>query len=751
MMRSKDVDDYETLLGTKNTTSLTTTTTTSTTSSQLTTMIDSREIDVERLKPTLPCCCGAFSTRVASDDFSWLEVLPIFFTLGVIAMAFLFGYAVHEHTCSQSTTLTTFAIMWVSTSCFALLVKFLLLSCSCQGTVSNNSSRVRFVPFLFHLDLCCEFLQLASLIYGAVMFKQAHCEDVNNDLTYDADTVVYVFVILGFCIVPFKLLWVAFLLRNLCFGCYSTPTNEEGYDSYGTLSNTMGNSHNNASFRPFLRFICGCLIHTNTNDRTQIWDELADVFMQVFGNRAYTYSDLLTGLELVHLRQKHLRIKNLSTYGNKPGSKWNIHDDITPVYDEKTLEDMNHFLKHAFSTFTWMMECYLYGASSLCRLCSTAKKTSCARGLSVSEDCCRMGRVSFLSQTQVPVEDVIYLDLDSKVYSPPFGVVIDREKKALVISIRGTFSVSDMVTDGLALVEQLDLPNGMKTPVHAGIHRSTKHILQTLKNERIFISAAAKLGQDVGSYEIITTGHSLGSAIASLLSIFLQFEDIAGFKQTRGFAFSAVPIVNEEVAEWANSFLNVFTLGHDMVGRLHLQSILRLKHEIDYALKYTSQKKISMCFAAHKACLCGIDSTISSPYWEREGFSAYMANQELPTPLYIPGRIIHVIKLSYAKPRCGIFKKREYGAFYAKRSHFEELILSGRMVWDHFPNPVHDGLESALNHLRNATSLEDDFPNDAPDTRLLIGTNGMAYTQKPSHQQKLTLDNPPCDIDIVIV
>eukprot|EP00056_Hartaetosiga_gracilis_P015415 m.241677 g.241677 ORF g.241677 m.241677 type:complete len:765 (+) comp25322_c0_seq1:43-2337(+) len=697
------------------------------------------DLRVSQLKPTLSLC-GRCSTRVASDDFACIELFPLLFSCGTVSMALLFGFATYEKVCSTSDDVATFAIMWVCVSLLCFVVQLLLICCSFRGTLSNDTRRRFFISFLFDFQMCLEVLQLVCLIYSAAIFQRTRCDGGN--LPYDADTVVFVYFVMGFCVLPFKLLWLIFLIRNCFFHCYSPPK-ESFSDGYGTIDDDSTNS--NASFRSFLKFMCGCCIVAKAEDKKQFWDELAEMFMEVLGNRTYTITDVVAGLKLVHSRQQHIRLQNESTFGAKPGSEWNIQDEIELVHDKEVIEEMIYFLNHAFATFTWMMECYLYGCKSLGRMCATAKRSSCSSGLSASHDCCRVARVSFLSQTNVSPDDVIHLEFSNSVYMPPFGVVLDRNKKALIISIRGTFSVSDLVTDGIAHVEELRLPNGMETPVHAGIHRSTKRILSALKEHYVFATAASKLGNDVSSYEVITTGHSLGSAIASLLSILLQFEDIAGFRHVRGFAFSPVPIVNMEVATWADSFLKVMTLGHDMVGRLHLQSLFRIKYEVDFALRHSDQKKAAVFCSIVKSCLFGCKPTgATTPYWEREDFSSYMSSLNLPEPLYIPGKIVHIIKHSTSSccsGWCGncliagcLWKKRTYGAFFTNRTHFEELVLSGRMAADHFPNPVKKSLKSALRYLENlrSGSVDDDHEidlrGDNAETLLLLGS-GSAHTK----------------------
>ena len=119
-------------------------------------------------------------------------------------------------------------------------------------------------------------------------------------------------------------------------------------------------------------------------------------------------------------------------------------------------------------------------------------------------------------------------------FLPAFFVL--QVEDELVIAIRGTQSVADVVSD--ALLSTYNDP--VFGPVHTGIAQCARNVQRAV--ERVVESA---LG-DGGCKRVVCTGHSLGAAVASLLAIGLaQRYDR---KKVRCWAFATPACLSPEVA-----------------------------------------------------------------------------------------------------------------------------------------------------------------------------------------------------------
>lgn len=153
---------------------------------------------------------------------------------------------------------------------------------------------------------------------------------------------------------------------------------------------------------------------------------------------------------------------------------------------------------------------------------------------------------AYTSQPQtVPVSDILYNDLEdsgTQIKIPRHAVFFDHLTESIIISIRGTASLSDVITDLYVEVAPFLDPE-KKILAHRGMAETSKTIFSNIFN--IVRDARSMNNGKYKSYRIIITGHSLGGGVATLLGLLMGENKIP----CTVFAFAPPPTVSVENVE----------------------------------------------------------------------------------------------------------------------------------------------------------------------------------------------------------
>lgn len=138
-------------------------------------------------------------------------------------------------------------------------------------------------------------------------------------------------------------------------------------------------------------------------------------------------------------------------------------------------------------------------------------------------------------------QDIVLNQLEEKesMHIPRHIVFLDHITRSIVVAIRGTASLSDMITD-LYIEASPFLDPSKEVYAHKGIAESAEAMLPAITATINKIKA-----KDRGKYEkyrVITTGHSLGAGSAALLAVLLSTESKI---PVTCFAFAPPPIISQ--------------------------------------------------------------------------------------------------------------------------------------------------------------------------------------------------------------
>lgn len=104
------------------------------------------------------------------------------------------------------------------------------------------------------------------------------------------------------------------------------------------------------------------------------------------------------------------------------------------------------------------------------------------------------------------------MGINGKTHQPHFYLALDRAMKRIIISIRGSSSIADALTDVNAMCKEYSA-HKIDGYVHEGMIASARFVFD--KATKTLVS----LCNEYKDYQVLLTGHSLGAGVAALLGL----------------------------------------------------------------------------------------------------------------------------------------------------------------------------------------------------------------------------------------
>jgi len=416
--------------------------------------------------------------------------------------------------------------------------------------------------------------------------------------------------------------------------------------------------------------------------------------------------------------------------------------NTTPTEPE-ILEEAAYYMKYAFAAYGWMLFIYSKKTTGLFNLC-------CGRGFGLMSSLAtrKHGVGPFANPLQAPYfnteailqateivheEDLVNIRLEAEVPNVlPYYIAIDRVKKVVVLAIRGSLSMEDVIRDLLFEPADLDLwveekrVNGWDAPLpelkpatestryaaHSGIFEAARATVADIQNTGVLANLLLGPGKQLPDYNLVVCGHSLGAGVAFLMSLRMrQF-----FPGLKCWSFSppgglATAELSAGAVDWCTSVI----CGKEMIPRLTLATFERARDEMVYCAARCRLNKWSIFLSwiskrvfTEKDLFYSADDLPEEPQIWLEGYreslrstSAKREYVELATKFGPPGKCLY-LKPSGEKSegekryRGGIFNPfklrkpvvRDYQGVWVDGEALVEqgIVISGRMMLDHFPD-----------------------------------------------------------------
>ncbi|EED94359.1 predicted protein [Thalassiosira pseudonana CCMP1335] len=217
----------------------------------------------------------------------------------------------------------------------------------------------------------------------------------------------------------------------------------------------------------------------------------------------------------------------------------------------------------------------------------------------IGDNACGWKQTAVLKTLGISESDFLYANFSNDVGVNPYIILVDRKWKTILLAIRGTLSMEDMISDVTISPTSLEECgerfgfDGEGEYCHNGILAGAKWVYEDLERHGILDNAMKS--QEYAGFKLRIIGHSLGAGIAAMLSLMLR----QTFPLLRCLAFSPPGCVfSEKTAEDTKEFICSYVLHNDVVPRLSYVALVNLRNDIIEMIVRIKVPK-HMIFEAH--------------------------------------------------------------------------------------------------------------------------------------------------------
>lgn len=346
------------------------------------------------------------------------------------------------------------------------------------------------------------------------------------------------------------------------------------------------------------------------------------------------------------------------------------------VMGNHALVKMNHFLLFATASYGWEYVGVYRQKLGVEGLLLDNKITSNLAAIS--------------AHTRVPKEDVLFHKFESELFKPAHFFCVDHRTLSVVLAIRGSFGVSDALTDIVATAAPIE-SDGVEGHAHSGMLKAARWITADLQGA---FELALKRYE---GYTPVIVGHSLGAGVATLAGLLMK----DSLPDLKVYAFAAPATLTQPLADsaWCRESVVSVVNGNDIVPRLSLRSLDDVSAILIRLNNHHHTLPLLSPWYTHKAD-ARMDDISLPEHAAREG------QQEEPR-LLIAGSVLHIVRLpdekvpwtSFMSP----FRTVEPNFRLVKRSpkFFDRILLWGTPMSDHLPDKYEEALQRIIAQARH--------------------------------------------------
>ena len=477
--------------------------------------------------------------RLASDDFvlpAWIAFLTRlgFLTATLAIMVYSMQIVKLGESCLRLHHLEYYLPISLSLMTFNGIIFLVVAINSARGTIwdANLNSR-RWVSPLLHVICLLGLAEITITINGTVWISNAlNSTCAKSSAEQTSIYVIFALIISKWIGISISLLIILVSMKDLwpvCC-CRSRSNGQRGdiYSQEDAVKRIFSHvtDPGECCFYIFKR----CCVATK---QVENFNNVADLINEMFVDDDFVPTDIAAALIL------------LSTQAE-------VNPKNTPVRSMKNkaihLKHLEEFMSYNAAIYGWMM--YLFDNQNRWEHLSNLMKNiscnacCCSPGSSKTEfteedNCCFCYLATLrLKVPHLEEKDIIHLCFKNDFLETPFMVVADTKVQKIVVCIRGTLSLADLMTDmaaepvSLKAILQRDLEDLELTPqemgnlealdakieVHSGMAEAALYVYKRIKRQHLLEMAHVQYSD----YPIVVTGHSLGAGTAVILAFILR-------------------------------------------------------------------------------------------------------------------------------------------------------------------------------------------------------------------------------------